>query len=353
MLKNLKHSIVFILIVITLLFVVVMSLAASKPVPNINTAVVSAQNGNESKYGKWSGLGMALFDTGNTSEFDGDVDILLANGFTELRINIADYQYTEALDYSKAAVIRAVAKGAKVIWGVCSGANTITAANWGAFRLAILDAAQWAQDNGVYEFQLGNEEEMQVDGTTMTVAQIITNLKSVATDVQAIFTNGNVSYSCWQPSIDDWIKAGKGDIDILASNIYMGGEGYYGNEWKTSITNLVNAFGVDGTYLTEFNLSWSSLEDYSTDEAVQAAVLTEMIDYIKASGMTRALYFCWKYIWTYGEDYFGVVKNDGTYRLLWNQALLNTGTVESTTVPTKTTIASLPGVIALIPRITR
>ena len=48
MLKNLKYSIVFILIVITLLFVVVMSLAASKPVPNINTAAVSAQNRNES-----------------------------------------------------------------------------------------------------------------------------------------------------------------------------------------------------------------------------------------------------------------------------------------------------------------
>ena len=63
MFKNLKHSIVFILIVITLLFIVVMSLAAFKPVPNINTAAVSAQNGNESKYGKWSGLGMGLFST--------------------------------------------------------------------------------------------------------------------------------------------------------------------------------------------------------------------------------------------------------------------------------------------------
>jgi len=255
------------------------------------------------------------------------IDTILANGFEEIRIDIPDYQNTTVLNKSKATVINAVAKGAKVIWGVSSNAlnnadYTITAENWPTFRQAILDAAQWAQDNGVFEFQLGNEEELHVDGITITADDIITNLKSVATDVKAIFTNGNVSYSCWGGSIDDWITAGKGDIDILASNIYKGGEDYYGDDWKTLIANLINAFGSDGTYITEFNLSWSSLNDYSTDEAVQATALTEMIEYIKASGMTRALYFAWR------DDLgncFGVVKEDGTYRQLWNQALLNTG----------------------------
>jgi len=47
------------------------------------------------------------------------------------------------------------------------------------------------------------------------------------------------------------------------------------------------------------------------------------------------------------------MKDDGTYRLLWNQALLNTELVKFATVPTKTTTISLPGTIALIPRITR
>jgi hypothetical protein len=298
---------------------------------------------------KWPGLGMGLFSTYNTSEFDGYVGILLANGFTELRIDIPGYQNTVWLEQSKAAVIRAVAKGAKVIWGVSSnnGAdpdNTITSTTWLDYRAAILDAAQWAQDNGVYEFQLGNEEEYHNDDTTLTDAQLIANLKSVATDVQAIFTNGNVSYSCWGGSIDDWITAGKSDIDILASNVYMGGEGSYGNGWKTLITNLVDAFGADGTYLTEFGPSYTSLDDYSTDEAEQAEAVAEMIEYIKASGITRAFYFC------YQSDKFGALKNDGTYRLLWSQALLNTGPVESTTVPTKTTTISLPDTIALIPK---
>jgi hypothetical protein len=320
MLKNLKHSIVFILIVITLLFVVVMSLAASKPVPNINTAAVSAQNGNESKYGKWSGLGMVLYSSQASY-----VDTLLANGFTELRIDIPDYQNTSWLANSKTVLPGIIAKGVKVIWGVSCGwsGDPITAANWGAFRLASLDGAQWAQDNGVYEFQIGNEAEYHNDDTTLTDAQLIANLKSLAADVQAIFTSGNVSYSCGQGFIDDWATAGKGDIDILASNVYMGGEGYYSsNNWKTYITNLVNAFGVNGTYLTEFGPSYSSIEDYSANETVQAAAVTEMIEYIKDSGMTRALFYNWH---DYTGGLFGVVKADETYRLLWNQALLNIG----------------------------
>jgi len=290
----------------------------------------------------WAGLGMGLF-----FPWESDVDTMLVNGFTELRIDIPDYQDTVWLTYSKAMLPRIIAKGAKVVWGVSSNPDNnsdymITAENWPAFRQAILDNAQWAQNNGVYEFQLGNEEEGHIDKTTMTVDQLITNLKSVATEAKTIFTNGNVSYSCRQDSISNWVTAGKGDIDILASNVYIGGNGYYDDDWKTRIDNLVNGFGVDGTYLTEFNVSWTTLNDYSTDEAVQAEVLRQMIDYIKASGIKRAYYFCWK-----GD--LGVIKDDGTYRLLWYQALLNSESEESTTVPAKTTTASLAGAIAHIP----
>jgi len=296
---------------------------------------------------KWSGLGMLTLSTLDTSEFDDAVDDLLANGFTEIRVDIPSWEWEDPL-LSKPAVIRAVAKGAKVIWGVTSYA--LTSSNWSAFRAAILYNAQWAQDNGVFEFQLGNELESFID-SSMTVAELIANLKSVATDVKAIFTRGNISYSCDNWYIPDWITAGKGDIDILASNVYMG----YGERktdlWKTQITNLVNAFGVDGTYLTEFNLNSEGLDYYSEDEEEQAAGVAEMLDYIKDSGMTRAIYFCYDDSNTSGgPPGFGVMKADGTYRKLWNQALLNSESVKFATVPTKTTTASLSNIIALIPK---
>jgi hypothetical protein len=336
---------IIILLVLCLTLLLLTGCKVNADIPE--TAIENIENQeNIEEPVKWPGLGMDLEGIDNLSKFDDDVDTLLANGFTNIRVHIPAYVGGDAPALCKAAVLYAVSQGADVIWGV-GGTNPLTAANWNDYRLGILDAAQWSQDNGVFEFQLGNEEERKIDGTTLTKSQLIANLKSVATEVKAIFTSGNVSYSCWagDNSVDDWIAAGKGDIDLLASNIYMGGT-TFGEEWKGMIDNLVSAFGVDGTYLTEFAPSWSALNDYSEDEAVQAAAVTEMIEYIKASGMTRASYFC--YANTFWLLDFGVVKDDGTYRLLWNQALLNSGSVESTIIPTKTTAISLPDTITII-----
>ena len=296
----------------------------------------------------WSGLGMGAW----CSDVDDYINTWLNNGFIDLRLDIPSYQDTALLAASKAKVITAVAAGARVIWGVSSNSfdnpgYTITTANWLDFRAAILDAAQWAQANGVYEFQLGNEEGLHIDGTTMTLAQLIINIKSVATEVKDIFTNGNISYSCYQDVISDWITAGKGDIDIMALNIYREWGTHNAIPWKSKIDNMVSAFGIGGTYITEFGLHTDGLDNYSTDEVIQAVAVAEMIEYIKASGIERALFFFWK-----GDD-FGAMKTDGTYRLLWNQALLNSGSVKFATVPAKTATISLPDTIALIHKITQ
>lgn len=296
---------------------------SSQVTVNISSSPVNDKKEEVLRYSKWAGLGMGMFSTSDniwslSSFFDNQVDTLLANGFTQLRIDIPYWGDTGAVEISKAAVVRAVSKGAQVIWGVSSGAGTITSANWPAFRQAILDAAQWAQDNGVYEFQLGNEEETNIDGSTITADQIRTNLKSVAADVQAIFTRGKISYSCEQDSVSAWIEIGKGDIDVLAFNAYMGGT-EFNNNWKNVINDAVNAFGIEGTYLTEFAPSAASLDSYSTDESVQAAAVNIMIEYIKASGMTRALSFCYyDNSLPFGPKGFGALKTDKTYRLFLN-----------------------------------
>jgi hypothetical protein len=272
-------------------------------------------------------LGMGIRSTTITSQFDSHVDDLIANNITYLRIDIPDYQNSTSVAQSKAAVIRAVAKGAKVIWGVSSNkknnpAYEITAANWATFKAAILAAAQWAQDNGVYEFQLGNEEETHNDDTTLTDAQLLINLKDTATEAQVIFTNGNISYSCGGGSaIDDWIAAGKGDLDILASNIYRNPA-----NWQDLMSNLISAFGTDGTYLTEFSLNWISLDTYSTDENIQATGILEMMNYADDLGFKRMCFF------NYISDDFGARKADGTYRLLWN--ILTSFSAPSTTTTT-------------------
>jgi len=261
--------------------------------------------------GKWSGLGMGTY-----WDYESDYDTLLANGFTELRIDIPNYEETTWLAYSKTAVISAVGKGARVIWGVSTGV-TLTSSNWSAYATAVESAATWAQANGVFEFQIGNELEQRVDGTTLTVTQLRTNLKALATSVQAIFINGNVSYPTSEDYINGWVSAGKGNIDFLSLNVYI----YDDVGWKWQIDTMFGAFGANGTYITEFNIDGDNVNHYSEDEAVQAAGVTEMIDYIRAAGMTRAIFFTWHDL---GSFTLGVVKTDDTYRLLW-WSLLDSG----------------------------
>ncbi|HZK11009.1 MAG TPA: hypothetical protein VFD10_01435, partial [Atribacterota bacterium] len=164
-----------------------------------------------------------------------------------------------------------------------------------------------------------------------------------------IFTNGNVSYSMsWDNEI--WRATGKGDLDIIGLNVYKGSDiGTFDDYWKEQISDNYNKFGSE-MYISEFNVSATNIEHYSTDEAVQAAGITEMIDYIKNIGIERALFYSWH---DYSGGLFGVVKADGTYRLLWNQALLDSEPVKFATVLTKTATISLPNIITLIPIITR
>jgi len=277
--------------------------------------------GNDTVFGKWTGLGITLEGVDDIDEFNADVDVLLANGFEYIRVHMSPYNESAWQVLGKAAVISAVGKGAKVTWGITGGGGPVTATEWITIRAAILVAAQWAQDNGVYEFSIGNEEEMYNDGTTLTDAQLVANLKSVATSAQSIFTNGNISYSFAGSATDLWIAGGKGDLDLIAANHYIGGDGTYDDYYEGYLTSLYAAFG-DTVYLTEFGPSWTSLTDYSADEAVQAAGTTEMLDYIKDLGIPRAYFFSYRDE-TWMPD-FGAIRTNDVYRLLW-WSLLNSG----------------------------
>lgn len=260
----------------------------------------------------WSGIGMNMsFGWYNDDgSFAGSlVDELVANGIYDLR-QIEEWDVPARLALAKTASIIAKNKGARVVFGVLQN-NTLTAANWGDYRTAVLSAAQWAQDNGMYEFQIGNEEEYHNDDTTLTDAQLIANLKSLATEVQAIYTSGNVSYSCFSDNINDWVTAGKGDIDLLASNIYMEWGDHHAEPWQSEIDALVTAFGVNGTYLSEFGPNSYGVNSYSTDESVQAAGVVTELNYIIASGITRAYYY------EYISDDFGAKTYADHFRLLW------------------------------------
>jgi hypothetical protein len=259
-------------------------------------------------------LGMCLFSTTDTSLFDSYVDDLIKNNITCLRVDIPNYQDAAILVKSKAAVIRAIAKGASVVWGVSSNkysnpAYEITAANWNDYKAGVLAAAAWAEANGVYEFQIGNEEEEHIDGTTLTMAQLRDNLRNLATEVKLVFTRGNISYSTLFSLEQEWVAEGKGDIDIISINVYH--QTADDETWFDYVKHLVDNFGVNGTYVTEFSLNNTSLDTYSSDENIQSTAIFSMISKMQYINLKRAHFFA------YIGDNFGAYKADGTYRKLW------------------------------------
>lgn len=253
-------------------------------------------------------VGIGMYSTDDISIFEGYIKDCLNNNINCLRIDISNYNNLASIAVSKIAVLKAVSLGAKVVWGVSTnGLNPkITAANWNDYREGVLAVAHWAEDNGVYEFQLGNEVESQIDGTTLTMEQFIINLKALATEVKTIFKRGKISYSIGVEGYTPFLTIDKEDIDILALNLYRGSPTQTG--WKTIISNYYDTFGSDGTYLTEMGLNGTSLANYSADEDIQASAILEMIEYCSYKGIKRVHYF------NYIGDAFGVRNDNGTYK---------------------------------------
>jgi hypothetical protein len=268
---------------------------------------------------KWSGLGMDMFTVWDDEDMDTELDILSANGFEYLRLDLPDWDDDEWLAESKEGVIAAVGKGFKVIWGVSAfSAGTLTTSNWSDFSDAVLAAALWAQNNGVYEFQIGNEVNNAIDGITILDSDIPGLMRTIATSAQAIFTNGNISYSIGPWELNNvWDGESRGDIDIIAMNVYRGTP--ESTDWEDDIDLLISNWGLEHCYITEFNLNPTSIATYSADTDVQAQATSEMIEYFKTAGITRAHYFYWK------ADAMGVRNADGSYKeKIWN-ILLTSG----------------------------
>lgn len=251
------------------------------------------------------------FNSGYISDLDvynSWLDAMVAANVTEIRVSIPNYDDAARIIIGKTHVAAVIAKGLRAIFGI--SADSLTAATWAAYEAVVLDTAAWAETNGVYEFQIGNELENINDDTTLTDTDVRNNILTLATAVKAVYTRGNVSYSCPGWTIDDWSILGKGDLDLLAANIYRG-YSTFDDTWKTKINNLFSAFG-NSCYISEFSLSSLSLDTYSTDEIIQSNDLNEMINYIKNLGIKKAFFF------SYPSDEFGALKNNGVYRKLWD-----------------------------------
>ena len=253
-------------------------------------------------------------------------------GITKVRMNY-DWLENSGVSFanSKIKAIQAKSEGMHVTFGITQNSVTLTDTNITDYYDAIMAAAQWAQDNEMDEFEIGNEIEYHNDNTTLTDAEAIAFIANTATDVQAVFTRGPVTYAAGHSDFIRvlWVANGLGGLDFIAPNIYLqyaspsDGDGLQELEaWVGSFGSqmIVREWAVDAVSLTHFSSDWDKISFYTG----------KMLDRIKELGIDRAYYFCW-------NDHigpFGIINGSNgspsqeslvAYRQQWNNLATNNG----------------------------
>ncbi len=227
-------------------------------------------------------------------------------------------------------------RGFFVSWGIAgyngfNGAGQMTATRWTEYRAIILAEAAYLQAQGIRIcFEIGNEMESTADGTTLTVAQMITNLGVLATDVQAIYTIGTVGYSPWDylgTTYDNWISIGKGGLDFINVHPYCNADSSargYTDPAYISVKKMVRRFGGDVVNATEFGMEAGDTSLQLMPDYLKVAGLREKWKYLENLGMTRA------YVYTYvgylnGDNQFAMKNTDATFEPMWDALLAKGG----------------------------
>src|SRR6185312_14248206 len=134
------------------------------------------------------------YDLSPNGQVATDFAKLKAAGINMLRIIMVQYNDANAYMQIRALVAFAKSQGMIVSWGATLGGGSHTKNDFTNFsNFVVTVIAPWCVQNGIDEFSIGNEEELHVDGTTLTVAQIQAKLKVLATQVKGIFPR-TISY---------------------------------------------------------------------------------------------------------------------------------------------------------------
>jgi hypothetical protein len=172
-----------------------------------------------------------------------------------------------------------------------------TATDFADFQTGIINTlAPWAQSVALDEFSIGNEEELHIDGTTLTDATLQSGLRSLATTLKAgIYTAGDICYhTAAEPAfVSEWQSGGLGDIDLLGWNCYFSPSLA---PFVAGVNNVINSFAANEIYLTEWNVPGgiNAFGGAPAGEAAWAQAISDRLTYLKTTTLQRASFFCYR-----------------------------------------------------------
>lgn len=236
----------------------------------------------------------------NPTQVTTDLKFLRSMGISKLRVAYPSFDDVSGTVAAIQSLVQtALGMGFYVIWGtVSSGSSKTDATRWAAFKNNTLTViAPWAQaqNSANLEISVGNEEELHCDGTTLTVATVVSDMASLATTVKGIYTVGKVSYQSPITFLSNWVSNGTGGLDRIGFNAYSLGRGI-----GTLATNVVAAFPTIG-YLSEWG-SPNGFADFN-NEIIWRDIMGRQIVALKASAISDAYYFA------YRDGSFGLPSN--------------------------------------------
>lgn len=251
----------------------------------------------------WSGLAMNYghFDPHNpynTTTVANDLALLKSLGVTKLRIASPPYDSSDMANV-KTLTLQALGLGFYVVIGTTTGTALVDLAKFIEFEnYCTTDLLPWcqAQQNVNLEVHLGNEESLHTAGAGMTLADVISRLKALATTAQGIYTYGKISTTEVSTYISDWVSAGKGDFDYMSFNCYSVGP----VSIRAQADAIVAGFGANG-YISEWGTP-HGYQDYDSEE-IWKQITKKQVNSLIASGIADAYYF------TYRDGSFGLITD--------------------------------------------
>lgn len=291
----------------------------------------------------WSGLGVNY--KSKQTNWASDAEYFERIGLTTIRPHLSNFPVGTYTPNSEVAIEGSIDwwrtcsqyfknQGFTVIHGPASSPSSpFTSTVWTDYRAKVLQDAAYNQSIGLAldVYQIGNEIEGDIDNTTLTQTQLITNLKALATDVKAVYPLATkIGYSCYDSGstmFNNFISAGLGDIDVLSANVYAqttaSGKGFiFGDMSKLGL--MIKTFGADRFTLSEFGITGNSSEYTATPRYNRNYITRHIYAGIRELGFTQAI--AYSYVgYLDGDNQFALKNTDGTFDVQWGVLLADGG----------------------------
>lgn len=211
-----------------------------------------------------------------------DFEELKQQGIIGVRVAMAPFDNATVV-LTQQIALEAKRYGFVTTWGVGVGTPNVTRARWDAFLASFLVYAEWARRNDIDYLAIGNEEELKVDGTSLTASTVRSDIKGLASTLKALHPI-KVIYATDQNNMVNWSDTGA--LDQIGFNIYGPGVVGFQNAMNQLITN-------PKAIVTEWSTAEGiddSLTGVNGSDATWATVLKTRRDLLNASKVPHYIF---------------------------------------------------------------